>query len=150
MMERTGDWQVWTICRTTVKHFRPFPSYPLPRHRRKLSFSPHGQAFLADFAQAPYKKTRGYDVFGLFCHTMKSTKLSDKRFSVHTCLQLPYAWGSHMLGGFRMLGGSHMLRGFRKLGGSRMLGGFRKLAALLFSEALACLHASYTFNNSSA
>ena len=33
--------------RRMVKHFRPFLLKPLFCHRSKLSFSPHGQAFLA-------------------------------------------------------------------------------------------------------
>jgi hypothetical protein len=51
----------------------PVPSQP--------SFSLHGKAFLALFAQAPAKKTWGYDVLGLFCHTMKDNQNQGKAFS---------------------------------------------------------------------
>jgi hypothetical protein len=54
-----------------IKHFWPFLTAPLFRHRRKLSIQLDGQAFLALSVIPPWKKTWGYDTLGLFCHTMK-------------------------------------------------------------------------------
>ena len=89
--------------RFMVKHFRPFllkpyhPASPQPSFFASWSsvFGPfcsspttllllsplfllHGQAFSALSAQAPTKKTWGYDVFGLFCFIMKSKNSQPK------------------------------------------------------------------------
>ena len=58
--------------------FGPFCSSPTTLLLLSPLFLLHGQAFSALSAQAPTKKTWGYDVFGLFCFIMKSKNSQPK------------------------------------------------------------------------
>jgi hypothetical protein len=58
--------------------FGPFCSSPTTLLLLSPLFLLHGQAFSALSAQAPTKKTWGYNVFGLFCFIMKSKNSQPK------------------------------------------------------------------------